>query len=351
MIRQNLGIDSLKMSTPCVYCASPREKAIRVKAVLELMIGDLYHSQQYSAGAIRFLECIHAKRPRLTQSPSCGHIMLPKDTSVLAKARRLYRAFEGWVEQSTNRVDLELLECSLSPIDKYVVYSNITSKKGLFHPSYEEWRVRRFNKLLEIYGIDYFKGKRILELGCGHGDIGAFLADLGAEVLCLDGRIQNINLAKLKHRRIGNIKFMQFNLENDFSHFGKFELIVDFGLIYHLRNVEKHLESCFAVSEDIVVETVVCDSIDPNKIVFVDERREIDEEALEGTGSRPSPFYIERIAQKNNFDFTRYFTADLNAGSQFSYDWVHRNDNRLGDDFKLRRFWRLQKASLPGSRS
>ena len=39
-------------------------------------------------------------------------------------------------------------------------------------------------------GFDFFKGKKILELGAGHGDIGAFFAELGADVLCLDGRIR-----------------------------------------------------------------------------------------------------------------------------------------------------------------
>jgi SAM-dependent methyltransferase len=263
---------------------------------------------------------------------------------VLTKGKRVYRGLVGWLDRSSSRVDLESLECNLSPIDKYVIYSGILNKKGLFDPSYEGWRVRRLNKILEIYGVDFFAGKKVLELGCGHGDIGAFFADLGADVLCLDGRIQNINFAKLKHRKLANLEFVQFNLENDFSHFGKFDLIIDFGLIYHLRNVETHLKACFAAADDIVMETVVCDSTDPNKVLFCAERREIDEESLEGTGSRPSPFYIERIARENNFNFTRYFTGDLNAGSQFCYDWAHKNDNRLGDDFRLRRFWRLTKA-------
>jgi SAM-dependent methyltransferase len=266
---------------------------------------------------------------------------------MLTKLKRIYRGLVGWIDQSSNRVDLESLECNLSPVDKYVIYSSIFNKGGLFDPSYETWRVRRFNKILEIYGVEFFKGKKILELGCGHGDIGAFFADLGADVLCLDGRIQNINFAKLKHRRVANLKFVQFNLENDFSHFGRFDLVIDFGLIYHLRNVEAHLKACFAAADDIVMETVVCDSTDANKLVLCAERPEIDEESLEGTGSRPSPFYIERIARENNFDFARYFTADLNAGSQFCYDWAHRNDNRLGDDFRLRRFWRLKKAAPP----
>lgn len=262
---------------------------------------------------------------------------------MLSTVKKLHHVITAWGSQITNRLDLELLEVNLSPIDKHIVYSGLVNRTGLFHPSYEGWRVKRFNKMLEIYGFDFFKGKKILELGAGHGDIGAFFADLGAEVLCLDGRIQNINFARLKHRKLTNIKFVEFNLENDFSRFGRFDLIIDFGLIYHLRNVEEHLKCCFATADDIIMETVVCDSSDPHAIFFCEEKREVDEEAVEGTGSRPSPFYIERIATENNFDFTRYFTPDLNFGEQFQYDWEHRNDNRLGENFHLRRFWRLKK--------
>ena len=195
------------------------------------------------------------------------------------------------------------------------------------------------------YGVDFFNGKRILEVGGGHGDIGAFFADLGSDVLCLDGRLQNVNFAKLKHWKIPHIRFEQFNLERDFSCFGTFELLINFGLVYHLRNVEAHLKICFATADDIVIESVVCDSTDPHKITFRDERPEIDEEALEGTGSRPSPFYIERLANENGFEFTRYFTADLNFGKQFCYDWKHNNDDTPNDNFINRRFWRLMKSN------
>ena len=95
---------------------------------------------------------------------------------------------------------------------------------------------------------------------------------------------------------------LQFNLEKNFTEFGRFDLIINFGLIYHLKNVDEHLNCCFKVSDDIFLETVVCDSTDPYKIFYAKRIRLVDEEALEGIGSRPSPFYIERIANENNFD-------------------------------------------------
>ena len=261
-----------------------------------------------------------------------------------AKMGKLYRILVDLysLPKAITRIESQLRNITLPPIERYVLLSGVYNQNGLFHPSYEDWRIKRINKIFEMYGIDYFKNKNILELGGGHGDIGAFLAELGANVVCLDGRKQNVIFANLKHRKVNNLKCLQFNLEDDFSEFGRFDLIINFGLIYHLKNVDKHLNCCFKMSDDIFLETVVSDSTDPYKIFYVKENINKDEEALEGTGSRPSPFYIERIAQENNFEAIRYFSADLNSGV-FVYDWPHRNDNRLGENWRLRRFWRLKK--------
>lgn len=265
------------------------------------------------------------------------------------RVNTLQRAVGTWSMQTIqvrNRLDLELLEC-LSPIDRYVVYSGVLNNRALFDPSYVGWRLARLNKILEIYGPDHFKGRRILEVGAGHGDIGAFLADLGADVLCLDGRIQNVNFARLKHRKVNGVRFEQANLEEDFSRFGRFDLIIHFGLLYHLRHVDENLKCSFSMADEVLLETVVCDSSDPHRIIFCAERSHIEEEALDGTGSRPSPFYVERLATENGFGVQRHFSADLNSGDYFCYDWKHLNNERGSgsSDFKLRRLWQFQKMA------
>jgi SAM-dependent methyltransferase len=267
---------------------------------------------------------------------------------MLHKFRKLYRSASIWsdrVSEFENTIEAELLE-TLSPIDRFIVQSGMYTRGSLFNQQYDAWRVKRINKILEIYGIDGLKGRSIVELGCGHGDIGAFLADLGAKVLCLDGRIGNVNFARLKHRKVANIEFREFNLEKDFSGIGKFDIAINFGPLYHINNVEDHLRHCFNISDDVLLETVVLDSLDPNDIVFCKERGDVTEEAVEGVGSRPSPFYVERVAEQSGFRVSRYFTKDLNAANYFDYDWEHQNNRRGGDsdDFRLRRFWRFQKG-------
>jgi hypothetical protein len=142
---------------------------------------------------------------------------------------------------------------------------------------------------------------------------------------------------------VQNFKCRLFNLENDFSEFGRFDLILNFGLLYHLKNIDSHLACCFKMSDEMLLETVVCDSTDPFKICFCDEDRNINEESLEGTGSRPSPLYVERIAGENDFEVLRYFTEDLNIDDLYTYNWKHESGELPGDNYRLRRFWRLKK--------
>jgi SAM-dependent methyltransferase len=263
---------------------------------------------------------------------------------MLSRIREVYRSIKQLPEiaEAVQRMDALLRDCSLSPVDRYILSSGRDKSGGLFHPSYDAWRSTRLDKLLSVYGVDYFDGKDVLELGGGHGEIGAFMADLGANVLCLDGRAQNVNYARLKHRRIHSFRCMQADLEEDFSDFGHFDLIVDFGLLYHLRNVDQHLQCCFAMTDDIFLETVVCDSADPFAILYCEEDSGMDEESLRGTGSRPSPAYVERLAAENGFAVHRYFDADLNVGDQFVYDWEQLNDGRDGE-WRLRRLWRFTR--------
>ena len=231
---------------------------------------------------------------------------------------------------------------ALSPIERHVAIQIASRKDGVFQPSYDAWRVTRINKLLALYGLEWFAGKRVIELGCGHADIGAFLAELGADVLCIDGREENIAFAKLKHRKVRRLDYMVADLDSTFPALGRCDLLVHFGLLYHLRDVDAHLAQCWDLAEEIVLETVVCDSLDPNKIVYLDRDLLVNSRGLHGVQNRPSPFYVERLAKAAGYEIERCFTSDLNSGT-FLYDWAHKNNGHLGG-FGQRRMWRLHRS-------
>lgn len=248
------------------------------------------------------------------------------------------------IQSRLNQIEVSLRDTQLSPIDRYIAVTAAEHRDGLFHYTYRYWRATRIAKLLEIYGIDFFAGRSVLELGAGHGDIGAVFAELGADVLCADGRLQNVNYGRLKYRSLPNFEIQHCDLDGNFSQLGQFDLVLNLGLLYHLRNVNDHLTCLFSLSNEIVLESVVCDSTDPQKIVLVEEDKSVNELAVSGWGSRPSPFYVERIADENGFRVERHFTPDLNAG-EFVYDWEHTNDDDASG-WNRRRFWRMHRESV-----
>jgi len=239
-----------------------------------------------------------------------------------------------------------------SPIDRYLASLARDQPEALFGPTYELWRAKRIRKIIEIYGIDFFAGKTVLELGSGHSDIGAFFAELGATVTCLEGRKDNHAFGRLRHRNVPRLSIELFDVERDFTAFGRFDLIIDMGLLYHVPDCRTHLQQCFAMSDEIILETVVCDSADAEKCVILPEDSHELEEALNGTGSRPTQAFVERVAEEAGCRPTVYATADLNVGDEFVYDWKATNSGDLGG-WRNRRLWRLsrQGGDLAAGRS
>jgi len=234
---------------------------------------------------------------------------------------------------------------SLSSIESYINSSYVFNIEGHYHLHYREWRTIRIKKILNIFGIDW-KGKRVLELGGGFGDIGALLAELGAEVINLEARKDNVIFSNLKYHNLKNFKSIQFDLRNDFTKFGKFDLIINFGLIEILDSIEtmEHIFNyCIKMSDNILIETMVCDSLDPFYYKLTKSNKNITDNGLTNNGISPSPFYIERLLKDKGFEVIRYFDSDLNTviSSNHKYDWEHKNNN--SSTHGLRRFWHFKK--------
>jgi SAM-dependent methyltransferase len=214
-----------------------------------------------------------------------------------------------------------LLE-TMSPVDRYCALST----QQRFTGDYEIWRVKRIAKVLELLGPDWdWKGKRVLELGSGFGDIGAFFADAGADVVCVEGRVENLSVAKLRHRKLTNIKFVHRNIETGFSDLGRFDVIIHFGLLYHIDNVDENLRACAGMSDRIFLETEVLDSQDDKKVFVIEEDGKKYDTGLARKTSMISALYIKRIFEERGMAVDVIADGRLNWGPHI-YDWKHKND-------------------------
>ena len=92
----------------------------------------------------------------------------------------------------------------------------------------------RYNKLAKAiishYSVPFFANKNILDLGAGLGNISAAFARLGANVLCVDARADNLAHIQ-KHNP--HLKTLQADLENEWPFAGqKFDMVLSLSLIH-----------------------------------------------------------------------------------------------------------------------
>lgn len=200
-----------------------------------------------------------------------------------------------------------------------------------FEGHYVEWREKRIAACVDHYGgRDFFRGKTVLELGCGFGHIGAALVEMGADVSFTDGRPEHI--AEVR-KRYPTAKAGVFDADGPWF-LGRYDVILHQGLLYHLRRWEGSLEDALAHCDHLILESEVCDSDDP---LLVRTRGETGyDQSIHETGTHPSPAAVEAVLTKAGASF-EMVTDDRCNGGGHRYDWPIRNTN--GVENGQRRFW------------
>jgi 2-polyprenyl-3-methyl-5-hydroxy-6-metoxy-1,4-benzoquinol methylase len=203
-----------------------------------------------------------------------------------------------------------------------------------------DWNQKRIKAILDFYGHEFMAHKKVLDLGCGHGDLGGVLYRLGADITCVDARQ---DFLKVVSKKFEGIKVVKADLDSNWPFYGKkFDLILDLGLLCHLRDYEAHLKAVCQSTSHLVLETAVCDSSDPFKCIPVYENKNIADLSINGLGSRPSAAAIERILNEAGMSFKRIDGSKYNS-KPYSYDWQEKNDDSL--DLNKRRLWFASKST------
>jgi len=205
-------------------------------------------------------------------------------------------------------------------------------KESNYHTS---WQNNRIDFILSKYPEEFFRGKRVLELGAYNGYIGARLALMGAEVHCVEGRAENVANIKNDYPQV---TAEVANLDSPEWKWGKWDIIINFGLYYHLENYhEEHLKNCIDNCDLMLFETVVFDSF-KSEIHFRYESG--DDQSLSTLGGAPSTSYVEDIFKEKGLSFRKYTDETLN-NFEHKYDWPDTGF-RIPNGFN-RRFWIVTK--------
>jgi SAM-dependent methyltransferase len=211
----------------------------------------------------------------------------------------------------------------------------------LFAGDYIDWNHKKIKFIIEKISHNAFFEKQVLDLGSGYGDVASAFSRLGADVLCVDARQEHLNLLTKKHP---HLKTVNANLDKNWPFKNRrFNFVLSLGILCHLKNFEQNLRDVCESADNLVLETEVFDSDDPNKVIFVEENKKIYDWSFEGCGAKPSAAYIERILNECGMNFKRYDDPKLNSGP-YKYDWQVKNTgNRL---YGHRRFWICSRKSL-----
>ncbi len=214
-----------------------------------------------------------------------------------------------------------------------------------FRGHYIEWRQKRFDCIVQELGEPYFSEKTMLEMGAGYGDLGAMFSKLGCAVTSLEARLENVIIGQDLHPEL---TIMEIDLEKDFTWLGEFDIVLHVGLLYHLKDPVLNLKRVAAVTRDVLIlETEVCDSEDPEKILFIDENAALSDQSFSGYGNRPSPAFVEAQLNQMGFSVKPLLVDSLNS-SFHRYDWAIQNSNehQFGEwEHGLRRFWICRKKT------
>lgn len=186
------------------------------------------------------------------------------------------------------------------------------------------------NGVKKYISSEYFKSKTLLEVGCGHADIGNMFHDLGAIVTSSDVRKEHLENVKITYPHINTLLI---DGDND-SITNKYDIILHWGLLYHLSEIEKHLENVSHKCDVLLLETEVCDSDDKEFYISINEDGY--DQAFNNKGIRPSQPYVEYVLEKNGFQFKLIKDPILNSDFH-RYDWDISNSKK--SEGGLRRFW------------
>lgn len=195
----------------------------------------------------------------------------------------------------------------------------------MFNDHYPTWNNKRLNVLLKYYDKDYFSGKTVLEVGCGHAFFSKKMLEYGATPTASDARKEYLNLP------VG-ISTIAHDLDEEWV-LGKYDVVFHFGVLYHLRDPKKALINAIENSNLLFLETEVLSSMD-DKVIFRDEKGY--DQAFNGVGNQLSVGSIEQILINSGKKFVRVDDPDLNCFSHH-YDWEVVEDSSWKTG--RRKFW------------
>jgi SAM-dependent methyltransferase len=149
-----------------------------------------------------------------------------------------------------------------------------------------------------------FKLRSALDVGCGVGDLSKFLSEMKLRVVGVDGRAENAAEAR---RRYPNIQFVVGDAEDlSNSDLGLFDLVLCFGLLYHLENPFRAIRRLHSVTEKILLIESMCVPSANSTMELLDETP-FEDQSLNCVAFYPSQRCLIKMLYKAGFGYVYSF--------------------------------------------
>jgi len=106
-----------------------------------------------------------------------------------------------------------------------------------FPEMYDEWE-KQFLDYMQPHPAEFFKGKKVLDAGCGNGRFAYYAAKYGAEVWAIDLG-PAVEVANRNTESAGQVQVVQADLHNPPFAVESFDFIYSIGVLHHLPDPEK----------------------------------------------------------------------------------------------------------------
>lgn len=212
----------------------------------------------------------------------------------------------------------------------------------------DEWRLAVDSNPLEKI-LDGISGKRILDVGCNDGFWGFQFARRGAAAITgIDVRQDHVDRANLlrDYYKFGNASFYCYdtetmNMPRDLS--GPFDLVLFYGLLYHLSDPVGTLRSVSAVTSKVIaVQTFITGS--PQSVLALQH----EDTQLPGSGvsplvCRPSQSAVVKLLHSSGFPtvlrawpYPHFLRPEVGFNS--ATNWAHFYGIKADEDERARIF-------------
>jgi 2-polyprenyl-3-methyl-5-hydroxy-6-metoxy-1,4-benzoquinol methylase len=165
-------------------------------------------------------------------------------------------------------------------------------------------------------GLD-IDGKRVLEVGAGIGLHTPFFLERSCNVVVTDGNPENVEEIKRRHPTLTS-RVIDMEVDASITDLGTFDLVYCYGLLYHLKNVERAIERLAEVcTGQIMLETCVSPG-DHDEILFLRDFVS-NNQAVSGIGCRPTRMWVMNRLKK--YFGHAYITKTQPDHMDFPIDW------------------------------